>query len=137
MGRKSRNKRMRKLLRPAPAAGVGRRAEPRSNAKAKVMKLLEAMVDAAQEDLTSGADKPRVSYGQALRAGELLVRYEAEESAVEPADEEAAEESGEPADITDPVASFAGLELSEDERQALMTRIRKEVAPGQQTAQTG
>lgn len=91
MGRKSRNKRIRKLLRPAaPGANPGRRAEPRvSSARAKVKRLLEAMVDAATEDLASGAEKPRVSYGQALRAGELLVRYEAEE----------AEEQAEPAEI--------------------------------------
>lgn len=88
MGRKSRNKRMRRLLRPA--ANPGRRVEPRvSSARAKVKRLLEAMVDAATEDLAGGAEKPRVSYGQALRAGELLVRYEAEEAAEqdEPADE--------------------------------------------------
>lgn len=101
MGRKSRNKRMRRLLRPA--ANPGRRAEPRvSSARAKVKRLLEAMVDAATEDLASGADKPRVSYGQALRAGELLVRYEAEEAdeQAEPAEVEAHDEAteGEAAD---------------------------------------
>ena len=96
MGRKSRNKRMRRLLRPA--ANPGRRAEPRvSTARAKVKRLLEAMVDAATEDLASGAEKPRVSYGQALRAGELLVRYEAEEAAEqeEPAEVEAQDEATE------------------------------------------
>lgn len=93
MGRKSRNKRMRRLLRPA--ANPGRRAEPRiSSARAKVKRLLEAMVDAATEDLASGAERPRVSYGQALRAGELLVRYEAEEASeqAEPDSPDEAEE---------------------------------------------
>lgn len=92
MGKKSRSKRMRRQLRPSvgsPHPDAGRRAElkPRSSAKTKVMKLLEAMVDAASEDLASGADKPRVSFGQALRAGELLVRYE--ESEKRAAEEEA------------------------------------------------
>jgi hypothetical protein len=88
---------MRRLLRPA--ANPGRRAEPRvSTARAKVKRLLEAMVDAATEDLASGAEKPRVSYGQALRAGELLVRYEAEEAEEpdEPADEAEAADWPEP-----------------------------------------
>ncbi|MCB9893214.1 MAG: hypothetical protein H6839_02045 [Planctomycetes bacterium] len=83
---------MRKLLRPGvqPANEPGRRAPVRSaaGAKAKVKRLLEAMVDAAYEDLASGVEKPRVSYGQALRAGELLVRYEEAEEA-EPAEEPA------------------------------------------------
>lgn len=93
MGRKSRQKRMRQMLRPAMAkassGGPAGRPAParRSSAKAKVMKLLEAMVDAANEDLANGVEKPRVSYGQALRAGELLVRYE-EEAAAEEADEQ-------------------------------------------------
>ena len=119
MGRKSRNKRMRKVLRPAvaPADNPGRRsvAKPASGAKAKVKRLLEAMVDAAYEDLASGVEKPRVSYGQALRAGELLVRYEeadeedaAEDAAVEGTDEYAVETQtgeldawqGQPADAT-------------------------------------
>lgn len=95
MGRKSRQKRMRQMLRPsmakassfaeASAARPAGRPAParRSSAKAKVMKLLEAMVDAANEDLANGVEKPRVSYGQALRAGELLVRYEEEAAADE------------------------------------------------------
>lgn len=95
MGRKSRQKRMRRVLRPglakassfaeASAARPAGRPAParRSSAKAKVMKLLEAMVDAANEDLANGVEKPRVSYGQALRAGELLVRYEEEAAADE------------------------------------------------------
>lgn len=95
MGRKSRQKRMRQMLRPAMAKAssfaeasadrpAGRPAPARrSSAKAKVMKLLEAMVDAANEDLANGVEKPRVSYGQALRAGELLVRYEEEAAADE------------------------------------------------------
>lgn len=93
MGKKSRQKRMRRMLRPGYAKAssggpVGRPAPARrSSAKAKVMKLLEAMVDAANEDLANGVEKPRVSYGQALRAGELLVRYE-EEAAAEEADEQ-------------------------------------------------
>ena len=89
MGKKSRQKRMRRMLRPGPTRVPASRPEPgrRSNAKAKVMKQLEAMVDAANEDLASGAEKPRVSYGQALRAGELLVRYAEEESEQEAAPE--------------------------------------------------
>lgn len=89
MGRKSRQKRMRQMLRPsmakASSGGPAGRPAParRSSAKAKVMKLLEAMVDAANEDLANGVEKPRVSYGQALRAGELLVRYEEEAAADE------------------------------------------------------
>ena len=99
MGRKSRNKRMRKLLRPGttPANQPGRRSPTQSTsaAKTKVKRLLEAMVDAAYEDLASGAEKPRVSYGQALRAGELLVRYEedeADETAAGDGTDETAEE---------------------------------------------
>ena len=52
MGRKSRSKRMRKVLRPASAAAAqasaGRRAQVRSTAKAKVMKLLEGYGRRAQ-----------------------------------------------------------------------------------------
>jgi hypothetical protein len=143
MGRKSRNKRIRKQLRPASAvetrAAMGRRAEPRSGAKAKVMKLLEAMVDAAQEDLTSRAEKPRVSYGQALRAGELLVRYEAEEAATEVpdefADELAVEEFDEAAFEAELERKYPPLEDSPEMRERIK-RIQKEVA-AERTAPTG
>lgn len=115
MGRKSRNKRMRRLLRPA--ANPGRRVEPRvSSARAKVKRLLEAMVDAATEDLAGGAEKPRVSYGQALRAGELLVRYEAEEAAEEAAEQDEPADESEEAEAADwPEPEFAAPAGAESE----------------------
>jgi hypothetical protein len=113
---------MRRLLRPA--ANPGRRAEPRvSSARAKVKRLLEAMVDAATEDLASGAEKPRVSYGQALRAGELLVRYEAEESEeqaepaeVEAQDEETEDEAADWPEAEDPAPHSAESEAAPSAR---------------------
>lgn len=112
MGRKSRSKRMQKLLRPgaSPAHHLGRRAPVRSGsgARAKVKRLLEAMVDAAYEDLASGVEKPRVSYGQALRAGELLVRYEEDD-----AESEEAEQSEDEGVADEPEAGAPAIRESE------------------------
>lgn len=137
MGRKSRQKRMRQMLRPslakassfaeASAARPAGRPAParRSSAKAKVMKLLEAMVDAANEDLANGVEKPRVSYGQALRAGELLVRYEDEAAA-----EEADEQQPEP-------LPFTSVEQELDRLDDVLRRFeqseQEEAAPAAQT----
>lgn len=137
MGRKSRQKRMRQMLRPGLAKAssfaeasadrpAGRPAPARrSSAKAKVMKLLEAMVDAANEDLANGVEKPRVSYGQALRAGELLVRYEDEAAA-----EEADEQQPEP-------LPFTSVEQELDRLDDVLRRFeqseQEEAAPAAQT----
>lgn len=127
MGRKSRQKRMRQMLRPGLAKASAGRPAPvrRSSAKAKVMKLLEAMVDAANEDLANGVEKPRVSYGQALRAGELLVRYEEEAAA-----DEAEQQQPEP-------LPFTSVEQELDRLDDVLRRFeqpeQEEAAPAAQT----
>ena len=141
MGRKSRQKRLRQMLRPGLAKAssfaeasadrpAGRPAPARrSSAKAKVMKLLEAMVDAANEDLANGVEKPRVSYGQALRAGELLVRYEEE------AAEEAAEDAGQEGQAEGLLDKLVGEEL--ERMDEVLRRFeqpeQEEAAPAAQT----
>ena len=151
MGRKSRQKRMRKVLRPGVRPGnpeaadnPGRRA---TSASGKVMRLLEAMVDAAQEDLSNGAVKPRVSYGQALRAAELLMRYESEQEDAELEQPAEAEPEGKSpsheadfdaaAETQQLDAPFAGPQMTKDEQRALAIKILGEVAAEHQPAQTG
>jgi len=89
------------------------------------MKLLEAMVDAANEDLANGVEKPRVSYGQALRAGELLVRYEEEAAA-----DEAEQQQPEP-------LPFTSVEQELDRLDDVLRRFeqpeQEEAAPAAQT----